>query len=399
MDHFVRIYIIFIALQGAFAQLPGAVDYSVYFSGFLLGLGLMAMSINFYKVDLFKRENFYILFLGLIVFIGIIRSPDIFFGFRQGLRFLSPFIPFLLLVVLIRDRKMFLYYLKTNAYVLGVSVILLNAFMLAFVPQGTFSATHRGMDRTIANFAGWHTFGHFCLVTIFLLSLYLLYVSNKKERYFLYIVYFIGCCLVFKSGCRTAYLGLFTFVFVWFLLKKKFLWLLMMVFGVFLLYSFHGNFRALFSEEIGSHQIKYEEVGSGRLGLWERSIKSFMARPLDEKMLGAGPQQMFFMGKRLYADAHNDYLAILFQYGFIGLFLFLVFYTELFIKAVRLFKTNIGLLYIAMLISVAVMNFVSNSYIARVGIATIFWPVLIPLVNTDILCQLIGDISKSKEKA
>jgi len=392
-----KIYIIFIALQGAFAQLPGAVNYIVYYSGFLLILALIALFLNFHKVNLY-RENVYILFFVLIVAYGIIQSPDLFVGFRQGLRFLSPFIPFLIFTVIIRQREMFLYYLKVNIYALSISVILLNGFIILFIPQAGVSEIHRGMERSSATFAGWHTFGHFCLVTIFLLSLYLLYVNNKKEKYFFYMVYVLGCYLAFKSACRTVYLGLFVFVLIWCLLKKKFLWLLMMMIGVFCLYLYHGNFHALFSEEIGSQQVKIEDLGSGRLGIWMRALKSFASQSLEEKFLGAGPQQIYLEGKKVFGDAHNDYLSILFQYGFIGLVLFLAFYTELFIKAVRLFNTNIGILYIAMLTSIAVMNAVSNSYILRVSVSMIFWPVLLPLLNKDLLSQLIGDITDDKNE-
>jgi len=382
-----KIYTIVLALQGAFAQLPGAVNYVVYYSGFLLGLGLMAMCTKFYKVNLFERQNWYILFLGLIVCLGIIRSFDPFLSFRSGVRFLSSFMPFVLLMIVIRDRNMFVYYLRTNVYVLGISVILLSTFMVFILPdEGAFLETHRGMERITAGFVGWHSFGHFCLLTIFLLSLYLLYSNDRKEKYFLYIIYIIGCYMCFKSGCRTVYLGLFIFLLVWFTLKKKFLWLLLLLICVPLFYSFHENFRSLFSEEIGTDRANYEKMGSGRIGVWERSVEFYMAQPLELKIIGAGPDVMSVGWEKMYnVKPHNDYLSILFQYGLIGLLIFLVFYADFLIKSLRLFRSDIGILYIAMLISIAGMNFVSNSYIARVGIATIFWPVLIPLVNKDLL--------------
>jgi O-antigen ligase len=305
-----------------------------------------------------------------------------------------------------KNHNSFRFYLRTNVYVLIISVIIINYFYITFVNQSSIEDPYRGIERAAGFFtgsAGWHGLAHYSLLTIFLISFYKPITTSRIEKYILSFSFLIACYLIFKSGTRTVYLGLISFMFIWFLLKKRYVWLLILVIGIYLLFLFNNNFHASLIE-FDPHQTNFEEMGSGRGGIWEGFIRIFFMQPWFNILFGTGTQLVSIesLGLQTFAmageglDAHNDYLLILFQIGIFSLFVFLSFYFSLFIKAIRLIKSDVGKLYIAMLVSVALMNFVSNAYISRINIAMIFWPLFVPLINKDILIQQIEGLNTCK---
>jgi hypothetical protein len=130
----------------------------------------------------------------------------------------------------------------------------------------------------------------------------------------------LALAATYESYTRAAIIGLLIFgsAFLWFEGRRR-LMLAAIPASVFALATssvMRSRFANLLSsgEGISSNQ---DELGSGRSELWSSSLENFSARPLYDQILGMGLGEQFiaFTG----FEPHNDYLAMLFQVGPVGM--------------------------------------------------------------------------------
>ena len=90
-----------------------------------------------------------------------------------------------------------------------------------------------------------------------------------------------------------------------------------------------------------------------------------------------GEGEKIIGGKILVEPSHNDYLTLFMTLGPIGLFLYLVIYLVLLRD---IYFSNIPRLnkywFLSVVISVLIMNFVSNGYVFRVELSQFFWLIM-----------------------
>jgi O-antigen ligase len=122
--------------------------------------------------------------------------------------------------------------------------------------------------------------------------------------------------------------------------------------------------------------------------IWSHNLAIFAKLPIDRQLAGVGIGN--FMGNSFAADiqasskltmnhvwnSHNDFLEMLMEIGIIGLLLTLVLYVAIGRAILRLpGKGRHG--FLALFLAVVVMNILSNSYIARFGLAQMFFMLLV----------------------
>lgn len=109
-----------------------------------------------------------------------------------------------------------------------------------------------------------------------------------------------------------------------------------------------------------------EDGGSGRLDIYENVLRAYSSLPIDSKLLGCGHNAVrrndvvsyYQYGNEDSFSAHNDFLEILYDFGFVGFFLYLIFVFQL-IKAIfRQRNANLSLYYSG-LVSLAVLITIS----------------------------------------
>ena len=182
-------------------------------------------------------------------------------------------------------------------------------------------------------------------------------------------------CL-FKSVVRTAYLGflLFWSIYLWGYSKKYFTLFLVGLLCVTCLYA--GMTKTIFFQTKGN-SYNLNDASSGRLSLWKNDLNLFSGLSIEKKILGLGivPGKAKIKNKsNAVFGHHNDYLELLVKGGILSILMYLSILSILFIQIITS-DTNkqIKYLFLALLVSVTIMNFVSNSYLARVELGQLFW--------------------------
>lgn len=125
--------------------------------------------------------------------------------------------------------------------------------------------------------------------------------------------------------------------------------------------------------KVSEGEWKSEELGSGRTRIWKHNLTVFGNMPIDRQLAGVGiGNKVIFGSAEGVMDSHNDYLDILMQTGMVGLLLYLAVQVAL-VMAILKIPGREKHVFLAMYIAVTTMNFASNSYITRSGMAQLFY--------------------------
>jgi len=194
------------------------------------------------------------------------------------------------------------------------------------------------------------------------------------------IVLLIGslfCAL--KTYTRTVFIGaiLFWLVYFWFW-KKKYCFLIVIFAAMFSILESQNVTKIVLQQNVKpGGSINANAASSGRFFLWEHNMDLFLKMPFTTKILGVGLGNDLKIApgtNSMWAGSHNDYLSLLITTGVIGLTLYLLIYSILFISIMRSpLQIRIRMFFLGVLFAVIVMNFISNSYIVRFQMAQLFW--------------------------
>jgi O-antigen ligase len=117
--------------------------------------------------------------------------------------------------------------------------------------------------------------------------------------------------------------------------------------------------------------------GSGRPIIWKEYMEFFRGMPIDRQIAGIGigntGTQPWNDG--LPYDTHNDWLQVLVFSGYVGLLLFVALNLAL-LRNILTLSGRERHLFIALFSAVAIMNFVSNSYVSRFGLGQMYYMLL-----------------------
>ncbi|NKG35887.1 O-antigen ligase family protein [Acinetobacter junii] len=325
---------------------------------------LVVLVLFFYGKDfffsIFSYSNKYIFFLILVFSISSFLTPLVFFKSMIGLFKIYSVILFGFVSYFLIGRNIVNIYkvfvcISMSGFV-HVLIILWMWFTL-LDPKNYDWVSGLYFSNNIRNFTDYISISFFC-------SYFLMIRSDEKIFKFLFgfISFFILTCIVW-SGSRTAYIGIFFglfFVFCFFSNLKLFIQTsLIIIFSVLSSFLFLTNHSSL-----GLFRVYYKlqgnvnEISSGRLAVYKDILEYFSYYPIFGYG-GEAVKQLSIYGR---AQAHNNILQILIEYGIVGLaFVFLLSFK--FIKdCYNCKKNNIEIFSIAMIINIVFASFFNGGF-------------------------------------
>jgi O-antigen ligase len=128
--------------------------------------------------------------------------------------------------------------------------------------------------------------------------------------------------------------------------------------------------------------MQFDRLGSGRLGIWRRSVEAYFDQPFLHILLGNGLNSQYSLAGE-GQDSHGDYLSMLFQIGPFGLILWMWFQVETTVRGLKELRfathpatRSLLVFAVAMAASVFACNTLSNAYMSRVTMSWIWWGVV-----------------------
>lgn len=237
---------------------------------------------------------------------------------------------------------------------------------------------HAGIFKNIHSLAGTMFF-----FSVFFYLKYLIFPPNRRYiRYALIFMLIVSFYCIFKTYARTAFLGLFIFWTITLIgsnTKKPFL--IFIVITVSVVFLNQSNLRQIFFKSENVEKIDVNTASSGRVMIWQHNIWLFKTDyGLDEKMLGRGlgSGTKGVVGKETEIwSSHNDYLHLLMHLGIVGVFLYLLIYLAILRDIIsKKIEKKIKYLYLSILFSLLVMNFVNGITTYQLPAAHLFWTIM-----------------------
>lgn len=144
---------------------------------------------------------------------------------------------------------------------------------------------------------------------------------NKFIRMLLLLVIGISIVVLIQNASRGALVAVLLGCTVLFLTSPvkiyyKMLFLCLVV--VFLVFLYNNSYF-----ELLAYRVDNDSTGSGRTIIWERRLTEFSQGSFLKLLFGYGHDVAMSLGMPYRVGSHNDYVAFLVEYGFIGLVSFL----------------------------------------------------------------------------
>jgi hypothetical protein len=241
---------------------------------------------------------------------------------------------------------------------------------------------HAGVMKSSGILTEIHSYGHAMLFFSFLYALFIQTIEedSRRLRIFLFCLVALATFCLYKSSVRTVFLGYIVFWGLYLLVMNRKYFL---IFGFALLCFVIVNqlhLEKVFWQTTDRKERSIDSASSGRITIWKHNLSVYSkGYSLDQKIFGIGlgkEGQPWYYGKKgpYVRSSHGDYLSLFMGLGPIGLILYLFLYVtlmyDIFYSPIDI---KLRIVFIGILVSVMVMNFVSNSYVVRVELAQYFW--------------------------
>ncbi len=223
-----------------------------------------------------------------------------------------------------------------------------------FCYQTTFSLNNLvlGTDAIISNMVFWSV----------ALIPFLLLLHNTSIKFLLLVISF---AVTLVSGKRSASIcsGVIILFTTWPLLKKKSSSIKIgLLFLLSILFIFLYRYFSFYFEYINNRFSNGGLDGNGRVPIYEKIMLKFESGGALSLFYGNGYNSIYSL---VGTNAHNDALQMLFDYGLVGLFSYILF---VFLLAKMVITSRKKLLYfypslLAVLVIVVVLGMVSNIYV------------------------------------
>ncbi|MCG3203045.1 MAG: hypothetical protein NFCOHLIN_02962 [Gammaproteobacteria bacterium] len=315
--------------------------------------------------------------------------------FKAYVKLVLPPITFMVLKRAIATQRQYVRLLRLM--IIGFAIpVALSAYA---IHEGTGLAARifwTGLERYSGVYNGIHTMGHNMGFLIMSVCVYLMLcdenvkasITRLTMMCFLPVLCGAALYCLFHGQVRTVYVGLFVFLSI-VLVQYSTRWFIFFAGAVILSVAmFASIYSTVFFDVVdvfsGHRDIK--EAGSGRPLIWQHNLRIFANLPIDQKIAGVGignyltdPFRDIDAADKITSEhvwnSHNDYLEMLMEIGVIGLLLTMWLYAVI-AKRVLQIERRARIVFLGLLVAVGVMNVLSNSYIARFGLAQMFFMVL-----------------------
>jgi O-antigen ligase len=305
-------------------------------------------------------------------------------------KFTWPFVTYLAMKNLIKDDAQ--WYKLLRFLLVGFAIPAgLSAFLI-MQGKGLDQVIYwTGLHRFQGVYVNPHNLGHsmaFALMAVTIGYAWRRDIGFKAKRtatlWRVFIMVLVLLCLycLYKSYVRTAMVGFAGFGFFFLVQHNRKLLLAMLAGLVLLVGSYMAVVSTIFFDVVetieGERDV--ERIASGRPFIWKHNLSEFGRMGLDRQLagVGVGNRRGIFVETAVSEDiwnSHNDFLEVLIQTGIVGFVLYML--MQLFLlRAIWRVDGALGRALLAMFLAVAMMNFVSNSYVVRFGIAQMYYMVL-----------------------
>lgn len=246
-----------------------------------------------------------------------------------------------------------------------------------------------GIPRWEGAFSGSHDMGHNSVLLLMAMAIFWTMSRDQSGKTHWSMSSKVGLAMLaaaalyclWLSQVRTALFGLVLFVLVvLFFTNRKLLIVSVAAGGVLIALLIPILYPYLFPDlvmiEKGAANESY--IASGRPVLWQNNLQRFLDMPIDRQIAGVGignkEGDPVYSGEG-FTDSHNDFLAVLIHTGVVGFALFLAMQFFIFRRIWRIDDSS-KFVFLAMFIAVTAMNFASNSYVSRFGLAQLYYILL-----------------------
>jgi len=186
---------------------------------------------------------------------------------------------------------------------------------------------------------------------------FFLYTHSKKHRLtFFYLLYFIiSVFLLYNTYTRSIWLTFVVTLLLFYFFQKKYIHLIVSILLIIIFVFFNSSVQKRFEREfnyiisVNQQSIKYETLGTGRIGLWLKAAQHFTALDVISQIIGTGGSY----------GSHNQYINWLLKNGILGFIFHLLFLTTVSISLFHRFNNKLIHLNLALFLSVI---FISNLF-------------------------------------
>lgn len=388
-------------------------------------IGTLLVSLFLFYFVVVNRENIFNLGVNKIYACFLILSiPAIFlsesliYGIGYWFRLFQGFLFFNITILIVTSAGNELFKKKITIICLCVIIAILYPYFLFFENyiQGNIILGTGKIDR-YSEFAA--TYNHFSYFLFFVFPFCVLLRSATVKLKKTLLTIFIGVIIYtifFLSFTRNIWIAFFVFLLTWNILKKKYLFISLIIGAAILMLMVNSVYRERLGDIYivlsGGDFFKLDPMlFSGRVGTWQGNINHFFNHStLMEKMFGNGfdiryrvelPQTVKPM------ETHNNYIFLLMNTGIFGLIFYLLFLFRMFQESFRLLKRTKDI-YLASIARIAIcllFGYVSISIVTHILLlllAQYYFSIFLGFV---IACNIIekrresltlqGEVSKS----
>jgi O-antigen ligase len=358
-------------------------------------LGLVAFTNVFIgrKIGVSATEWLIIAFLIWCSSIAIIYPEDS--DLKSYAKLVLPPLSLIILRRAMWNREQYLRSLKW--LILGFALPVFLSAILISQGKGLFDTIYwTGLERYSGAYANNHNMGHSMGFLLILITVYITLVIIHKDSitvkltwakygFFLLLAGTASYCLYY-SQVRTVFIGLLVFFLIaLFSYSKKWfaLFLLLVSISVITLAPLYSK---IFFDVVEAYegQREIEQAASGRPYIWDHNLSIYSELSIDRKLAGVGigntisNRNRNFSGRKAIGnvwESHNDFLTLLMETGAVGLVLMSLMYSFI-LAAILKLRGRGKYVFLAFFGSVMIMNFVSNSYITRFGMAQMLFMIM-----------------------
>lgn len=309
---------------------------------------------------------------------------------RDVAKLVIPLFGFIVAKNILRNEAQYLKMLQWMIFGFAFPVMLSAALILTgggIETIGKYEVVNywTGIARYQGAYSGSHNFGHNMTFFVMLMVLYItLSRTNDKARSdnhplmrnatFIVLGAAAAYCL-FMSQVRTAVAGLLLFgVMYLYFFNKRILIIGAGAMTLVVLAMLPTIVRFLFPDIVMVQQGEGDisDLGSGRPNIWAGNLELFGELPLDRQIAGVGIGNKGVTSPEGIWDSHNDYLDIMMQTGVVGFVLFMSI-QALFLRRILRLPSAERHVFLTLFAAVSAMNFLSNSYVSRFGLAQMLY--------------------------
>ena len=241
---------------------------------------------------------------------------------------------------------------------------------------------------------------------VFIFPLFVLDIKNISNNKILLFLLILSVVITLKRGALICISVSIIIAIIHYLLFykinfiKRMVYFFTIIIFAFVLYSYMvSNYAERIEERFSEEQLDIEsdKAGSGRSGMYKRLFESWLESEGYTFYLGHGNQADSYLVPDRRTHAHSDFFGWIYNYGFVGLMLFILQYIFLIGFILFNYKYLRGYRYVCLIFIsiVLIVNFISGFYRDTYA----FYLFLTPVFLDVIVKQRKYEIAASKNKS